>query len=485
MNKETHLFSILKQNPLLEKIWFISRHTHTPVYMVGGSLRDLFIKGTFSDLDFALHDRVEPFARAVADSLGGTPFSLGSERKSCWRVAIRQEGEILEMDFTAFKGETIEADLAKRDFSVNAVALSLSDLFEASSPAFIDPFGGIADLEKGILRPLSEAALLDDPLRIIRGFRLKALFNLQPQEVFMTYAIKHGHLLKKAAAERIRAELFKIFSADRASSTLMLMLENGVLQSVIPEIIDWEKLDQGNFHKFDLLKHSLKTVEYLEEIFHDNTLFSSQERERIDRHLGETVVQGIDRRGLLKFAALLHDSGKPATFKREEGKVSFHGHDEEGAMINREIARRLKLGTRAGKILSNVTKKHMRTLHLSKAEVLTRRAMDRMIRDCGDELTEVLLLALADTLATRDAREVAFTDVEGLVQKVLDRSRELETLPSKPLLSGSEVMAIAGIKEGVQVGNYMKMIEESRLDGEIENREEAVKFLKKLIGLER
>ncbi|MDH3974244.1 MAG: HD domain-containing protein [Deltaproteobacteria bacterium] len=480
MIKDTCIFSLLRKNPLLEKIYLISREISSPLYIVGGSIRDLFVKGHFADLDFAVHEKVEAVACAVAESLGGTSFSLGSEKKSCWRVALSDDDELLEMDFTAFKGDNIEADLAKRDFTINAIALSLSDLFEASSPGLIDPFDGRGDLEKGILRPLSEEALKEDPLRIIRGFRLMALFDLQRSEDFLILAVRYCSALKKVAHERIRAELFKTFSAARASSTLQLMVETGVLQVILPEIIEWEKLDQGSFHKFDLLMHSLKTFACLEEILLDESLFSPVQREMIAIHLDEKIVQGIDRRGLLKFAAFLHDSGKPLTFKREAAKVSFHGHEEEGAILNKGIARRLKLGSHAGKVLSNITKRHMRPLHLSKAGMLTGRAMDRMIRDCGDELIEVLLLALADTLATRDARKVEFTDVEGLVQKLIDRCDEVSKLSPAPLLKGNDVMRIRGIGEGALVGKYLGLIEDARIDGEIENRDEAIRFLKKL-----
>lgn len=480
MINETHIFPRLRGNTLLKKIYLISENICEPLYLVGGSIRDLLLKGHFSDLDFAVPYKVEELARAVASSLGGTAFPLGSEKKACWRLALTQGEEFLEMDFTPFKGVSIEDDLAKRDFTINAIALSLTDLFESSSPQLIDLYHGVDDLKKGVLKPLSEEAIKDDPLRITRGFRLQALFDLKMEETFLIYAERHGALLKKVAAERIRTELFKTFSSDRSASTLQLMFKTGVLGIILPEIIEWEKLDQGSFHKFNLLKHSLKTVEHLENILYDDSLFSSSRREMIKLHLDKVVIQGINRRELLKFAALLHDSGKPATFKREEGKVSFYGHDEEGAIINKIIAKRLKMGTYAGKILANITKRHMRSLHLSKVEIPTNRAIDRMVRDCGDELIEVLLLALADTMATRDAREVEFTDVEGLVRQVLDRYDELGSLPLKPLLNGTEVMSVAGITEGARVGQYMKIIEEARIDGKIETKKEAINFLQNL-----
>ncbi|MDT8318144.1 MAG: HD domain-containing protein, partial [bacterium] len=449
-------------------------------YLVGGGLRDLIVSGRASDYDFAVKERAKEIAFALAAELNGSAFELGRGDKACFRVAFKENDNLVEIDFSPFKDETIEKDLKKRDFTINAMALSLRKLFEDESPGILDPFNGRQDLLSGKLKLISGTAIDEDPLRILRGFRFAAAFSIIPDSEFLSLAREKRGKLSAVARERVRTEFFKMLAAESSYMQVNSMAETGVLSEIIPDISSWEEVEQGEWHRFALLKHSLKTLEYVETILGEKDSLFSLYNKQLVSHLGQEIEYGIDRRAMLKFASLLHDSGKPSTLEIRGEKVTFHSHEEAGAKLNSKIAADLKIGRAARSILVNITRQHMRILHLSKLEKISTKASNRFIRDCGDELPEVLLLALADTWATRDARDLDYTDVEGLVSFMLRLWIDRPAIPNEPFLNGNEVMEITGSKEGVEVGRYLALLADAEIDGLVSSKAQARQYLKQI-----
>jgi len=467
----------LRDSALLQAVYKASRRAGSDCYLVGGSIRDLLFRGEFSDYDFAVSGEVDGFAQAVAADLTAHFFRLGAD-KACARVVFFEGGEKMEADFSPLKADCIEEDLKRRDFTVNAIACSVWTLFEKRELILIDPLGGQAALEGRRLGLVSKECIDEDPLRILRGFRIASNLSLVMDESFLCLAEKKKGLLSKVSAERVRAEIFKMFSSGDTFPYLEDMLSSGVLQEVIPELSEWKDIDQGSHHDFNLLDHALRSVRYIDRLASGACPEVSARQAELHSHLDEMLEDGISRRSMLRFAALLHDSGKPSCLKSEDGKVSFHGHEEMGAAINKGIARRLKVGRFACRVLSNITRQHMRVLHLSKLEKVTKRAVARFIRDCGDETPEILLVALADTWATREARDVEDTDVESIVSLIMDQYYLHPNEEEAGLLRGRDVMRELGIAGGVEVGRYLDLVSEAERAGRIGSREEALKFLR-------
>lgn len=481
MSKFEIHFDALRKSGIFRSVFEFSETLGIKVYIVGGGLRDLFFSGDISDFDFAVSHGVPELSEAVAKKLNGSCFPVGRGR-NCYRVVTSHENGFKEIDFTSFKGNGIEEDLKHRDFTVNAIAVSVKELFEEDKPVILDPLNGIGDLNEGKLRLISSEAIDEDPLRILRGFRLAATFFLDMDEKFVLEAGKKRKKLKTVSAERIRTELFKILSAQRSSDIIERMIVLEIMDEIIPEISSWQDIDQGSRHRFDLLRHAVKTLEYVESTIGDRYSPLSRHEAGINQHLDESIEYSVTRKGMLKLAALLHDSGKPCRMKIYDDKVTFYGHDEEGAKINRRIGARLKIGRTGKRILANITKHHMRVLHLSKLDHITKRAIDRFIRDCGAETIEILLLTLADAWATRDERDIEYTDVEKVVNTLMDRYFEEEREEIVPLLRGRDIMDILAIGEGPLVGKYLEIIREKESEGIIESRDDAVKFLMSLSG---
>ncbi len=456
----------------------IARKMDTHIYLVGGGLRDLIGLSRWMDIDFAVQARCRDVAADVARLMQGTSFPLG-EKYECYRVVVAEKDGRREMDFTPLRGMTIEEDLENRDFTMNAMALSVRALFEDREPEIIDPFCGMDDFRRGVVKLVADEAIDDDPLRMLRGFRLAATHALQIDGRFLSLCEKKGVKLNQVSPERIRTELFKTLASPGATPYLRQMVALDLLQEILPEMRDWQAVDSGDACQYSLFEHSLRTLAHVESILREECHHNIPCEKEVTAHLAQTLEYGIDRSSMLKFAALLHDSGKPGTFRRTGTKVTFYNHDESGASINKAIARRLKIGRAARRVLANITRQHMRILHLSKLESITERAMDRFIRDCGSETPEILLLALADTWATREARTVEHTDVEGVVQRLMERVFNRRDERGRQFLSGRDVMAILGIGQGVEVGQCLEMLREEDLAGRIKNRADAITFLKR------
>ena len=471
---------ILKDSAIVHAVYIAAKNLNKQVYLVGGGLRDLLTSGNFSDYDFAVKEGTKEIAFELAEALEGSAFELGSGGKSCYRVAVKKGDDLIEIDFAPFKDDTIETDLKRRDFTINAMALSLLELFENDTPHILDPLDGMQDILSGSLKLASESAIDEDPLRILRGFRFAAIFSMQPDKSFLSLAQEKRHKLAAVARERVRTEFFKMFAAERSYIQVNSMAELDILSEIIPDISSWGDIDQGECHTFGLLKHSLKTLEYLEKILEDADGPFALYGKQLNVHLAKEIEYGINRKTMLKFAVLVHDSGKPSTLKILADKVTFYSHEEAGAKINAKIAADLKLGRFARGILKNITRQHMRILHLSKLDKISIKASNRYMRDCGDELPEILLLALADTWATRDARDVDYTDVEGVVGQMFELWLNRPETPPEPFLNGSEVMDITGLKEGAKVGRYLSLLADAEIDGIISSKIEAVNFLKRL-----
>lgn len=479
MLSDRELLDRLRVSDVLKAVYTVAKRMDNDIFFVGGGLRDMIAAGKVGDMDFAVKYSVREVADAVADLINGTSFPLGRE-KGCYRVSLKRGGTLSELDFTAYKGPGIEDDLRKRDFTINAMALSVNGLFEKDAPEILDPFEGRADLSEGRLRLVSDNAIDEDPLRILRGFRLSAAFALDMDEEFLTLASEKRTKLKDVSPERIRTELFKTLDHDGACHFIERMVDLEILQEIVPELSSWDDIDQGDKHRFRLLKHSLKTLRYLESILENEYPIFVSYRDKLGSHLKEEIEYGINRRAMLKFAALLHDSGKPCCLGREGDRVTFYGHDEEGARINRCIAGRLKVGRFGRRVLANITRRHMRVLHLSRVEKVTGRAMDRFVRDCGEETPEVLLLALADAWATRDTRDVEYTDVEMVVGLLMERYLELGEEEVVSFLGGRDVMELLGIGEGPEVGKHLALLREEEMAGRINSVSDAVEFLRRM-----
>ena len=419
------------------------------LFLVGGVVRDLIVNrlDETADLDFATDARPDETEAIVT----GWADAVWTQGKRFGTIGFARGGRVYEV--TTFRAEAyapdsrkpevefadeLEADLSRRDFTINAMALSVPEL------ALVDPFGGVADLAARRLRtPLDPSiSFTDDPLRMLRAARFVAGYAMTPEPEVTAAVEQFRHRLAIVSAERLRDELDKLMVVDTPGPGLWFIVDTGLAAEFLPELPGLA-LEQDPIHRHkDVLAHTIAVV--------DNT--------------------SADR--LLRLAALFHDVGKPKTRAIGPGGVSFHHHEMVGARMARERMQALRYSTDDIETVSKLVELHLR-FHTYKMG-WTDRAVRRYVRDAGpllDRLNELTRCDCTTRNASRaQALAVRMDELEGRIAE-LRAHEELDSI--RPELDGRQVMARLGIPPGPQVGRALAFLLELRLDEGVLGPDEA------------
>ncbi len=498
--------SLLPDSPLLRVAIEACAARGTKAWLVGGSVRDaLFAARPIHDFDIAVEQDAIKAARMAADGLGVPMYVLDAERDTARVVAHDTAGDRVFLDFAGLRGPTIEADLEKRDFTLNAMAVDVRE-----PGLLIDPFGGRRDIEARLLRAVTDRSLVDDPIRLLRAVRLSIGLSFQIEPHTRESIRESAHLVGEASAERARDELARIVALAGAYANLDLLDELGLLSELIPELVATRGVTQSLPHHWDVYEHTRRTLDLLEILLGRAAGVGSQARSAqtvetvsdsvwtdVDRALGpmqsalrdhcEKVLS--DERPVwlaLKWAAILHDTGKPSTRSVDpDGRVRNFGHEDAGAIVAAERTRTLRFSNIEVERVAAIVRHHMRPHHLMESGP-TRRATYRFFRDVGAAGVDVLLLSLADHLATHGPR----LDPERWARR-LELSRAMldeyfhrrgETVSPPPLIAGRDVLHELGLEPGPEVGRVLEAVREAQAAGEVSTREEAMALAKRMVS---
>jgi poly(A) polymerase len=441
-----------------------------PAWIVGGAIRDALLGEGVSDADLAVErGREEDAARAIARVAGGTAFRL-SEEHATWRALAPTDG--WHVDVVALRDDTIDADLRERDFTVNAIARSLE------GGDLIDPTGGLADAEAGLLRAVSDHAFRDDPIRLLRAPRLAAGHDLAIEPGTAELARADSARAADPAGERQFAELRGIVAGPRPLRGLELMDELGLTAVVLPELETLRGVVQNPNHHLDVLGHTLAVLEEWLGLERDLEGFAGELAPQIEAFLAEPLADGLDRREALRFGALFHDLGKPETRSEGSGYVTFIGHDEVGARIIAELCRRQRVSRRLSAHLQGLALHHLRPL--------SRRAIYDYLVATEPVAADVTLLSVADRLAARGEGPLASPE---MVEAHLDLARQMlrDALvwhrdgPPRPPVSGDDLARELGLAPGPELGRVLDELRAETFTGEISGRDEALHRARQLI----
>ena len=436
-------------------------------WIVGGALRDELLGREVTDIDIAVEENPEDAARELAAELRGPVFQL-SEAFGAWRVVDRRGGRVY--DFARLQGDTIEEDLAKRDFTVNAMARS------REGGDLIDPLGGRADLEARTLRVLGPGAYENDPLRPLRLARFAAELGFAPDPETERLTADAAPRVSEASGERVFAELRRLLVAPAALEGLALADRLGLVRAVLPELADLHDVDQSHYHHLDVYGH---TVEVLERLIELESEASGELREVLDEPLADELTRGE----ALRLGALLHDIGKPATHQvREDGRVTFMGHDRLGQEMVRAICRRLRTSERLCRFLEAVTRHHLVLGFLVHERPLDRRAVYRYLERTSPVEVEVTLLSVADRLATRGKNAERAIDAHlELAEELMPAALEWRRRGPPPVpVRGDELAEELGIEPGPELGRLLARLSEAAYAGEATDRQQAIDLARAL-----
>ena len=457
----------------------------TDTWVVGGALRDGLRERPVRDVDLAVSGDAESAARALGDELGGPVFRL-SEAFGAWRVLDRERGRVF--DFSPLQGPTIEEDLGRRDFTVNAMALplgerSVTSLGPVAAEELVDPHGGRADVAAGILRVLAPEAYESDPLRPLRLARLAAELGFSPDADTERLTAEAASRVAEASPERIFAELRRLLVAEHVLAGLELADRLGLVRAVLPELAELHNVEQSDFHHLDVYDHTLEVLARqivlegcLEEHFGE---LAPRLQAVLDQPLGDELTRGQ----AIRLGALLHDVGKPATRDvRGDGRVTFLGHDKAGEQITRSICRRLRTSERVSSFLEGLTLNHLVLGFLVHQRPLPPRAIYRYLQRTQPVEVEVTLLSCADRLATRGR------NAERATRPHLKLARELMGFaldwraagPPKAPVRGDELARELGLEPGPELGRLLAELAEAAYAGEATTRDEALALARTL-----
>ena len=461
-------------------------------YLVGGAVRDRLLgRSPEKDIDLAVAGDAVAVAQELAAELGGSLAPLSVPR-GMMRVVLAGDGpgpgQVI--DLSGFS-ESIERDLSRRDFTVNAMAVPLSQ-WDADSVGdlVIDPHSGRGDLVRKTVRALNPGVFREDPGRLLRAVRLAGELGLRIEPDTVRLLAADSHLLPQVASDRVRDEFLRLLVPNGARGRIETLDYLGMLRHIIPELMEAKGVEQPRMHYWDVWGHSLHTVEAAEGVTggHQNSpVFSCVPwTPESEAYFAETVSDGHTRRTVLKVAALFHDIAKPRTKTLEpDGRTRFFGHSEKGAVMAEERLRSLRLSSRGVSMVSRMVEHHLRPAGMSPAssgnrdEWPTNRAIHRYFRDVGDVALDTLYLCLADYLGAKgpELAHPEWLNHARMISHVLyTGSQEPVSIATPRLVNGHDLMSRLGLLPGPHIGSLLATIEEARAAGEIETQEQALEL---------
>jgi putative nucleotidyltransferase with HDIG domain len=436
----------------------IGRDLGTDIFVVGGFVRDLKLGFESKDIDFVVLDDALKLARMVKKRLHANALvvypNFGTamiqlDRYKLEFVTARKESYAKSSRKPVVQKADLAADLSRRDFTVNAMAM---DIGPENFGTIIDPWSGISDLEKKILRtPLDpELTFSDDPLRMMRAVRFATRLSFKIEEQTLAAIRRKADRLEIVSQERITDEFNKIMMAPKPSAGLNLLFETDLLNIFLPEFVLTRGTEQrSNYHHKDVFYHTLQVIDKLADV-----------SDKLE----------------LRLAALFHDIAKPRTKRFEPGVGwTFHGHEVVGERMTGAILRRLKYPTHTINYVKKLVRQHLRPMFLVDEEV-TDSAIRRLLFLAGEEFDDLMTLCRAD-ITSKNPRTVKqhMKNYEIVMEKARIVEEKDRMRAFKSPVDGIEIMQLFDLKPGPEIGRIKKFVEEAILDGEIPNEHDAAR----------
>jgi putative nucleotidyltransferase with HDIG domain len=447
-------------------------------WLVGGTVRDaLLADPALNEPDLVVAGDAERVARALAERADAFVFPL-SERFGAWRVIGRDRS--WQSDVTPARG-TIEQDLALRDFTINAMAVPVQE-----PDRLIDPHGGEADLRDGTIRAVGPGSFADDPLRALRMVRFACELEFQVEPGTSALAAAAAPQVEGVAPERSFYELRRLIAGPAPRRGINLMDSTGLVDVLLPELAALKGVEQNPYHHLDVWGHTLEVLDRVVDVTADPVAVLGESGEGIARELARPLGDELTRGQALRFGALLHDAGKPATRAvTDEGRVLFWGHDSVGADLARSFGRRMHASSALADFVGALAQHHLHLGFLVHEQPLSRRHVYRYMRTCEPVEVEVTVLSVADRLATLGPR-TRDEAVEGHLSLARELAREalawrMGDRPHAPI-RGDDLIEELGLEPGPVVGRLLDAIDEAAFAEEVRTRDDALALARRETG---
>jgi len=464
---------------ILEKWLSPFKSDETVFYLVGGAVRDRMMGRPVTDMDLVC-ENAESVAKKLASvkNAAGIRF-LKNPEEPCYRLVNRSDKDDY-IDISELRGGSISADMAHRDFTINAMAVPISPGCQPGE--IIDPFGGSTDIRKKRIRVTGSAVFEKDPLRILRAVRFSAELGFSLPKATLDLIRLHADKINQIAGERIWAELKRILQTGNSTAFIRLMDELQILTRIFPEINAIKDCPQNAHHHLDVWPHTMVVLRHCEKMINAPADYFYRGAEAV-----KDYFQNERRSVLLKLTALLHDVGKPSTrgYDDASGRITFHGHDKVGATMVDRITRRLRLSNTERTHLVTMVAEHLHILVLAKSDVKPSTRL-RLFRILKDDTISLLIHGMADIFATlgpESSRAYRQTYLSWAKTTIATFNQSIKPLlsPKNDLVRGNDLLDL-GMSPGPGLGKVLYLIRQAQDNGTVQDRPTAMALAKKIIS---
>ena len=453
-----------------DKIIQLLKEENNKIYLVGGVVRDYILGRKNYDKDIIVIDEdAKNFAQRFAQKHSATCVTL-DEVNNIYRVCMPDK--INYIDITNPINNSLEDDIKRRDLTINAVAINLH------SGEYLDIVGGVEDIKNRIIRAISEENFVDDPLRILRAYRFASTLGFEIEYGTKDIIERHLDIVLNPAVERRNVEILKLFGGKYADKILLDMDKIGLVEKLFTTMTDVKKVPSNTHHHLDLFHHSVETVKQIQIIYEK----SSKE---VQEHLSRIDFGGDTRLAHLKFAGFLHDIGKYSTWTIEDdGRHRFIRHDEVGADMAKKLLKQNKFSKKQIEYISFIIRHHIYPSSVISAPEINDKIYMRYIRKAEENAIDLITIAKADRLSaqgvaiTQEMTEANINALDKLQEFYIKIKPTLKPVPK--LLDGEEIMRLLDIKPSKELGLIIKELHQAQLDGVVNTKEDAIKFITKL-----
>ena len=479
---------LMQSSELISALVKLAQREGHQLYLVGGFIRDTLLGRNSKDVDFVSR-RASDLAKSLARETG-TRLAFIDRKFGTIRLippaGLHELSDFYQIDLSPLRGSSIAMDLAQRDFTVNALAVDLSASQPDGSFDLLDPLGGLSHLRARRLQLCSPHSLEDDPLRILRAYRLAAThdFTLKGHTQDRIREARHG--LKRIAMERIRDELVLILSTTNSVSILRVLDDDKILQLLLPECEALRNCSENDYYHQDVWQHSLSALEALESFLVSPQALLGRYADEAVPILAQSIAGERTRKIMLKLGVLLHDIGKPSCGAVDENGVTlFYGHEVAGAELAGSLCARFCLSNKETDFVTQLVRQHMRLVHLFSLKRTSRKALSRLFKLGPELFWPLLFLFGSDYRATTGPRsqKAEMTPLRHQIDRWLDfYHKQLKPKEGDPpLVRGHELMNRLNLSPGPTVGKLLHTLEELQWEGRISTRQGALDHAAELL----
>ena len=473
---------------IIKSIQKISESTNTATFLVGGYIRDFLLKKNSYDLDLVVSKSANSFAKKIAEVTNGKCFILHNDTQ-VYRVAIFDNPNLKYIDISLMQGKTIKEDLKKRDFTINSLAVDIN-CFDNIKKNVIDFYNGKEDLKNKEINLVYDKAFVDDPLRMLRAFRIASEYNFKMSKKLISSIKKYSNKITLIAPERIKNEFFRILNNKNSAQYVLLLDDTKLLEILFPVILKMKKSAKNfYYHPKGLFQHCFQTLESLEKILIKLDIYFPESKDKLFKHLEEKFSDNVHRINMLKFIAIFHDCAKPECAKKIDKKMRFLGHEELGAEATSKIMKNLKMSNKEIDYAKSIISQHMRPSNLAKSDVITNKAKLKLFRDIQGNVPDVLILAMSDWHSYKSlkvySKKILKQQEKTVASLIYNYFEFINKKIQEKIIDGTILMKELSLKPGKLVGELLKLIDIAQEEGKINNKKEAISFAKSKLTLVR